>query len=271
MSRAPRTSRGPYAGALSALVFAFGLLALAPAMVRAQEGVPTRLVVRVLANDAKIIGSGVGGALVVVRDASTGAVLAQGTQSGGTGDTGLIMGPRERGATVFDTEGAAAFRAEIPLTGPTPVVVEYAGPLGTVHALQRGSTSLLMLPGQHIDGEGLVVSLYGFTVEILSPASLPFEAAAGSAVEVRAKVTMLCGCPTQPGGMWDSDRYDIRGQWVREGVVVGEATLSYAGVTSEYAGTLAAPAEAGPVTLRVVSVDPSRANVGMAEAMGRVR
>lgn len=273
MSRAvPRIRTAPTSAA-AALLFAAALTGpvVLSSPAEAQEAVPTRLVVRVLANDAKIIGSGVGGVQVVVRDAVTGAVLAQGLQSGGTGDTGLIMSPRDRGATIFDTEGAAAFRAEIPLTEPTDVVIEYSGPLGTPHAVRRGSTSLLMLPGQHLDGEGVVVSLYGFTVELLAPASVPFVVDPGAEMTVRARITMLCGCPTQPGGLWDSEPFDIRAQWVRDGTVVGETPLTYTGDVSEYAGTLAAPLEGGPVTLRVVSVDRARANTGMAEAPGRVR
>jgi hypothetical protein len=228
-------------------------------------------VVRVVASDAKIIGSGVGGVHVVVRDQRTGEVLAQGMQAGGTGDTGLIMNPRERGATIFDTDGAAAFQAEIPLTGPTPVTIEYRGPMGTPHAVQQGSASVLMLPGEHLDGEGVVVVLHGFTVELLAPDAEPFEAAAGEDFSVRARVTMLCGCPTEPGGLWDASGYDIRAQWIRDGNVVGETALAYSGTRSEYTGTLAAPADAGPVTLRVISVDQARANTGMVEALGRIR
>lgn len=242
-----------------------------PSPAAAQEAVPTRLVVRVVASDAKIIGSGVGGVHVVVRDQRTGEVLAQGMQEGGTGNTDLIMNPQERGATVFDTDGAAGFRAEIPLTGPTPVTIEYRGPMGTPHAVQQGSTSVLMLPGEHMDGEGVVVVLHGFTVELLSPEAQPFEAAAGEDVGVRARVTMLCGCPTEPGGLWDASGYDIRAQWIRDGEVVEETALAYSGTRSEYTGTLRAPADAGPVTLRVISVDRARANTGMVEALGRIR
>jgi len=128
-----------------------------------------------------------------------------------------------------------------------------------------------MLPGQHLDGEGVLVTLNGFTVELLSPAPGAFAAGTRQEVPVRARVTLLCGCPTQPGGLWDSDHYDIRAQWVRDGAVVAETPLAYAGTTSEYAGSLAAPAEPGAVTLRVVAVDRARANTGMAEAPGLVR
>lgn len=268
-SRTRPHPRSPFRTPLAALFLA--ALAWSAVPLVAQEAVPTRVVVRVLANDAKLIGTGVGGAFVVIRHAGTGEVLAQGRHEGGTGDTGRIMGARERGATVFDTEGAAAFRAEIPLTAPTPVEIEVRGPLGAPQATRRGVTSLLLLPGEHLDGEGVVVNLNGFTVELLAPEAAPFLVEAGTAFTVRARVTMLCGCPTEPGGMWNSDDYDLRAQFVRDGRVVGETALSFAGTTSQYQGTLTAPAEAGPVTLRVVAADGDRANTGMVEAPGRVR
>ncbi len=115
------------------------------------------------------------------------------------------------------------------------------------------------------------MNLNGFTVELLDPEPAAFLAGAGDSVPVRAKVTMLCGCPTEPGGMWDSNDFDIRAQWVRDGRILAEATLSFSGTRSEYEGVLAAPAGAGPVTLRVIAVDADRANTGMVEATGRVR
>jgi len=86
----------------------------------------TRINVRVVAHDAKIIGDGVGGARIVVRDPATGRVLAEGIQRGGTGNTGTIVRePRTRGETVYDSEGAAVFTAEVDLDGPT--VLEFVG------------------------------------------------------------------------------------------------------------------------------------------------
>jgi hypothetical protein len=115
-----------------------------------------------------------------------------------------------------------------------------------------------------------VVNLNGFTVELLSPVDGPFEAEAGHEFGVRVKVTMLCGCPTEPEGLWNSEEFDIRAQWIRGGKVVGEAPMTFAGTTSEYAGSLVAPSEAGPVTLRVLAIDRARANTGMAELLGLI-
>lgn len=84
------------------------LVGLFVAPVSAQEAVPTRVVVRALSNDAKIIQDPVGGARITIRDAETGEVLAQGLQTGDSGSTDKIMRqPRERGATIYDVPGAA--------------------------------------------------------------------------------------------------------------------------------------------------------------------
>lgn len=239
--------------------------------------VETRLVVRVLSNDAKLIGSGVGGARITIRHADTGALLAEGVQEGGTGDTGALLAPRTRDGSPFDTEGAAAFRTSLPLDRPTPVEILAEGPLGTPHATQRASTTLLLVPGHHVEGDGIVLVLHGFTVDLLEA---PARVAPGEEVPVRVRVTMLCGCPTEPGGRWDS-----RG-WSMEVALVGPATgahdappapvavapLEYADEVSTYEAVLPVPPGLRPglATLRVVIVDTDRVNAGMVERPVRI-
>lgn len=231
---------------------------------------PTRLLVRAVANDAKVIGSGVGGVRITVRDAETGAVLAEGVQEGSTGDTRTIMvAARERGATVFGTEGAAHFVADLQLSHPTLVEVVAEGPLGTEQALRRATKTVLMLPGEDFLGEGLILTLYGFTVVTEVPEGNNGPRA-GSPFEVRANVTMLCGCPTEPGGLWDSDRITITARLVRRGDVVSETLMEYAGERSTYTGSLTA-AEAGEYDLVVLAVDAGKANTGMTTSRIRVR
>ena len=52
---------------------------------------PTPVTVRVISQDAKFVGDGMGGARVTLRDARTGRVMANGVTKGGTGDTDQIM------------------------------------------------------------------------------------------------------------------------------------------------------------------------------------
>lgn len=257
-AREPR-SRGPAWALAGALVVALPCIFPAPG---AAQGTPTRVMVRAVAHDAKIIGSGVGGARITVVNARTGELLARGVQAGGTGSTRRIMvEPRERGEPVYDAEGAAGFLAELALEEPTLVRIEAEGPLGTPHAARRASRTLLLVPGKDVLGDGVVLTLYGFTVELLEPTSDPSESA-GERVPVRARVTMLCGCPTEPGGLWDSDDYTIEARIVDgEGTVLEKAPLSYAGVTSTYAGRIRIPS--GEVlSLQVLAMDPGKANFG---------
>ena len=246
---------------LRSLAAALAAVALSAAGLEAQ-GRPTTIVVRAVAHDAKIVGSGVGGARITVRDVETGDVLARGVQEGDTGDTDLVMrDPHRRGASIWDTRGAAAFRATLELERPTVVEVTAEGPLGTPHAVRRSAKTVLLLPGRDVTGDGIVLELNGFKVELLQPAG---EAVApGARVTVRARVEMMCGCPTTPGGLWDADGIDVVARLLRDGEEVATRSMRYAGETSLFEAELAAPQEPGRYELLVTAARPARANFGL--------
>ena len=81
---------------------------------------------------------------------------------------------------------------------------------------------------------------------------------------MRARVTMLCGCPTEPGGLWDSSMYTIEARIVRGDTVLATTSLAYAGETSIYEGRITVPAEDG-LSLQILAMDPSKGNFGMLE------
>lgn len=102
---------------LVSLVAALVLAGPAPA----QVAVPTDVVVRAVANDAKIIQDPVGGALITIRHAETGEVLAEGPQTGDSGSTDQIMRqPHDRGATIYEAPGAAKFETTLSLSRNRP-------------------------------------------------------------------------------------------------------------------------------------------------------
>lgn len=235
-------------------------LVLAPAGAAQEAAVPTEVHVHVVSRDAKLIGSSVGGVWVTIREAATGRTLAEGCHEGGTGDTRRIMQePRRRDSTLFTTEGAARFTATIPLQRPTAVVVTARGPLGFPDQMVAASKELLLVPGGHLRGDGVVLELHGLIIEVLDPAA-PLLAAAG-AVTVRARVRMLCSCPTGPDQLWSAGA--VRARLLRDGVVVAEAPLAPAGAASLYAGTITPPA-AGAYLLEILASDPARGNAGVA-------
>ncbi len=130
----------------------------------------TILRVRVVSCDAKIIGSLVGGCRITVRDVATKALLAEGIQVGESGDTKAIMQtPHKRGSIVYDTPGAACFEVALELEQPTLVKISAEGPLAFPHALQSATKTTWMIPGEDVVGEGFVLELNGFIVDILQP------------------------------------------------------------------------------------------------------
>jgi hypothetical protein len=171
-----------------ALAF-FVILVIQPSF--SADKISTKVIVRVVSKDAKVIGSGVGGAFVQIKNLKTGEILAQGKQEGGTGDTDRIMvQPRRRGEPLYGTPDAASYQAEILLNEPTQVEIFTEAPLSYPHALQRGSKTLTLIPGKHILGEGMIIELNGLIVNILSP-SPKENSKGGETVLVRAEVRML--------------------------------------------------------------------------------
>lgn len=176
-------SRFVLATALAIGVAAGGLPAAAQAIL-------TKVMVRAVSRDAKVIQDPVGGARITIREVATGTVLAQGVQKGRSGNTELIMvKPRARGATVYDTPGTAGFLATLQLARPTVVEITAEGPLGNPQATQRASKTLLLVPGQHLLGEGVLLEIHGFIVDLLAPVA-GAEVRAGQPLPVRVKVTM---------------------------------------------------------------------------------
>ena len=155
------------------------------------EKIATKIIVRIVSRDSKVIGSGVGGALVRIKNIETGEILAQGKQEGGTGDTDRIMvRPHRRGEILYETPETAFFQAEIPLEKPTQVEIYTEAPLGYPHAIQKGTKTLTLIPGKHILGEGVIIELNGLIVNILNP-SRKESLRKGERILVRTEVRML--------------------------------------------------------------------------------
>ncbi len=225
------------------------------------EAVETRVVVRVRAHDAKFIGTGMGGVQVSLRKADTGELLASGTIAGGTGSTKtLIEEPISRTTRLAD-EGSSRFEARLDLAEPTRIEVEVAGPLGGGANLQRSSQTLWVLPGRHIDGDGLLLTLRGFVVHPLSPA--PHQVfKAGEAVPLEAHVVLMCGCPVEPGGLWNAGGYAVEAL-VQDGArTVARVPLAYAGEVNRFRGSFIPPAP-GSYRVLITAADDGAHNYGV--------
>jgi hypothetical protein len=213
-----------------------------------------------VSHDAKIIGDGVGGARVVVRDPATGRVLVEGIQRGGTGNTGsIVREPHARGQSVYDSEGAALFTAEVELDGPTVLEFIGEGPLGYEHAMQQAVKRMLVVPGEHVLGDGVLLELHGFIVELIEPERVGTSGRA----TVTARVRMLCGCPHTPGGLWDADRIQVTARLYDGSRVIREAALRYAGEPNIFGGSISLEGARPGWELVVLANDPDRVNFGM--------
>jgi hypothetical protein len=224
-------------------------------------GIPTNVRVRAVSRDAKVLSSSVGGARITIRDEATGAVLAEGFQEGGSGETDAIMvQPRRRHDQVYDTPGAGLFEATLALERPTVVEVTAEGPLGYPQATRRVSKTLLLVPGEDVLGDGILLEIHGFIVELQAPQPAT-PLVAGGQLEIRATVRMSCGCPTEPGGLWDADGIRVLARLTRGSETLAETPLSHTGEPSSYAGELLM-ATPGPADLVVLAADPETANFG---------
>lgn len=224
---------------------------------------PTEVTVRVLSRDAKFVGTSMGGARVVLRDVHTGEVLASGLTVGGTGDTGMIMhddgGRRARMAD----ETAASFTASLELEEPRLIEVEASGPAAQPQAEQRVSATQWVVPGRPPGGQGgWILELPGFSVDVLAPPAHVRLSGDRESVTVRANVTMMCGCPVEPGGLWDADNYEVEMIIVRNGERVGTAPMNYAGETSQFSGEVPVTGS-GVHDITVYAYDPRTGNTGL--------
>lgn len=243
------------AGALALL--AATLACASPAAVA--QPVDTPVVVRVQAHDAKFIGTGVGGMNIVIEDADTGALLASGRISGGTGDTArLVENPVARGATLADAD-SAGFTATLKLERPTRIRVRATGPLGTPDAVQELSVTTWVVPGRPIAGDGIVLRLPGL---IVTPRPQPVD---DTTLPLVADVVLMCGCPLTRGGLWDADDYEVKARIERTGeaAAVQEAALAFTGETNRFAGKATLPGP-GRYQVTVWAHNPKTGNTGAA-------
>ncbi len=238
-------------------------LALAALLADPAAAVPTEVTVRILSKGAKFVGTSMGGVLVTIRDAETGELLARGTAEGSTGDTTRIMKEAHERGAILSTKGAAAFTATLDIATPRLIEVAAFGPLAQRQSANRISATQWIVPGKHVTGgDGLLLVLPGFVVDVLDPPAHLKLTGTPQRVTLRANVTMMCGCPIKPGGLWDADAYEVKALIKRNGASYGEIALAYAGSASQFAGELTLE-EPGVYEAIVYAYDPANGNTGL--------
>jgi len=241
-------------------LFALSLPLLAPAAAQAE---PTEIVVRVLGNDSKFIGTSMGGMRVTLRDAQTGEILATGLTQGATGDTRRIMHEDGGRRAQLSDDSAAKFVATIDLDEPRLIEVEAYGPLAQRQAATRVTASRWVVPGRGLTaGDGWVLDLPGLIVDVLAPPAHVRLPADTGKVDLRANVILMCGCPIEPEGVWDANNLEVKALVSHNGERIAPVDLSFAGETSQFAGSVPVDAQ-GLYDVLVYAYDRTNGNTGV--------
>ncbi len=224
---------------------------------------PTEIAVRVLSKGAKYVGTSMGGVRILIKDADTGELLAEGITQGSTGDTEKIMKESRKPHDPISTEDSAVYKAVLDLEEPRFVEVTAYGPLAQRQSANRVSMTQWIVPGKHITGgDGWTLIMPGFVVDILSPPAHIKLSGASQEVKITANVTMMCGCPLEPGGLWNSDQFEIAAIVKRNGKKVDTVPLTYAGIRSQME-TAYTTDTAGAYEIIVYAYDPADGNTGL--------
>lgn len=245
---------------LIAFMIGVGLVIAAAVPVAAE---PTDITIRVLSRDAKFVGTSMGGVQITLRDVLTDELLAEGVTAGGTGNTGRIMkSDWVRGVSLSD-ESAARFDATLDLDEPRLIEVVAYGPLAQRQSANRVSATQWVVPGKHLTGgDGWRLEMPGFVVDVLDPPAHLKLGGGPQTIDLVANVTMMCGCPVEPGGLWDGDGYEVVALLRRNGEAAGEAVLDYGGETSRFVARLVLD-QPGSWEVTVYAHDPLTGNTGV--------
>ena len=216
-----------------------------------------------------VLGREVGGARVTITDVATGHMLASGIQQGESGDQNQIMRtPHLMEEPIYSSRPAASFQQLWNYSGrpwskfPLKDLWRYPA------SLRRASKTVLLIPGHDMTGDGIVLDLSGYLVQIEHPK--PGESLiAKEDVMLRASVRTLSGALVRPHGDWDSRKIRIYGEVLIGDRVIDRLQMFYSGDKSTFEAPFFVPlSKDAPdgITLRVIAADTAAGNFGMGEA-----
>ena len=193
--------------------------------------IPTQIDIRVIAKDGKYLGDDIGGALVTVHDVQTGELLARGTTSGGSGLPNLMEIALTR-AEVLPVTDASVFAVTLELDEPRLIRVTAYGPLAAQQSANTVSQTQWVYPGKHItggaNGGGFLLEIPGLVVQIINPPTHFLPKTAPEHIEIRANVTMMCGCPIGIGHPpWHPAQFEVTAHINLVGHAATDLTLNY--------------------------------------------
>jgi len=222
----------------------------------------TFIVVHVRAQDAKFIGTSMGGAIIIIRNAETGEILDKGITRGETGDTKLIMRtPYKRGMRLTN-DNTAEFRSVIHISVPTLLTIEAHAP-GIKDEPVISTTQIWAIPGKHLLGDGIILTIPGFFVKTELPqVRQSYKLGEQQNIPLKAKIVMMCGCPITPKGLWDATKYEVKAIIRKDNQELKTVNMNYAGQTSTFSGVMNL-SEPGSYEVFIYAYDPKSGNTGV--------
>jgi hypothetical protein len=225
----------------------------------ASDGTPTRVIIRALADDAKFIGSSMGGMRITIRNAQNGALIARGITEGGTGNTHtLVRQPHSRYGSLSES-GDAGFDTTIVLKEPVLAEITAYGPLDFPQSAAQVSTTQWLIPGQDISDDGIILRIPGFVLTTHPDQQRVSLVNGEAAISFAIEMMMMCGCPIEPEGLWDSEPMEIKAELLFNGQQIQQSNLEYTGEPNWFSGEFKVQ-KMGSYTVRVVAFDPRTNN-----------
>jgi hypothetical protein len=241
--------------------------------------VPTTITVRVIAAGGKFLGDDVGGARISIRDVHTGELLATGVTRGGSGPDSIMTKSIARSQPIPTEDGAnsaARYDATLQLDRPRLVEVTAVGPL-IAPSPGRASMTTWLYPGKDLSADserqtdGLLLELPGLIVGMVTPPVhyLAYRHDPSKPMEIRANVTMMCGCPIA-SAPWPAADFEVVAH-IRHGASVRTIPLQFDadernGAPSQFFSRDWVPGDAGVFTIAVVAQQRSTGNLGVAQS-----
>lgn len=231
--------------------------------------VETPITVRVKANDAKWIGTSMGGVEITIREQSSGELLAKGLTQGGTGNTDKLVLDDQSRYEQLSTPGSASFQTNLMLAKPVFVEIK-----ATFHTAYSGHPIVMsqrqwLIPGKGMTGDGIVLEMPGFAMRIEHP--LPHQSVALSTQDdarIDLFMIMLCGCSIGPGGTWDSDPMEIEAMMYQGNVLI--RTIPFTNVSTNHFSADLSDLGEGSYEVYVTAYDPRSLNTGVEKIQVRI-
>jgi hypothetical protein len=161
-------------------------------------------------------------------------------------------------------DDTAKFEAVLDIEEPTFVKIEVIAPFNKKQARVAASTEVWLIPGKDISGDGIIVEIPGFVVDILNPRThqyISLSELENNFLDIKANVVMMCGCPISKGGTWDADKMEVKAIISKDGKKIDEIVLNSSSTSLfEAQYKIAGP---GDYQLIVYAFSPLSGNTGV--------